>query len=1007
MDKVKAVLHSNKQDPDGSTSVGPTGRMTGQGSHFPKAEDTTSFAGVPGSATKQSGQLNPDDEIGTAAIGTTSTYSSHHLAKGDPVGNVIDSHSADPTTYKTPEHMYGSSSIGVPEGAAGTAASLAFNKDRQHSTSQIPGAFPKDESSPQDSTRAASAATSGFAGSGATRDPYGSRGLEAASGGAAGTGGSSALGQGISAATAGAAAANTSSHQTTHDVTTITPSGLTSTSSPADRFAGYGATEEVKVPDEAAHNQTSSSDPAATGSSQAGAFGKILGAMGLGAAAGGATAAGREDAKPDIVAGTPEQPTTTTGLTSYTAPTESGPSAENSQPPSYPRKESIPTSAYPAGKDSPAPINPPVGGTAAAASEPEHTYYTGRNEGFAVAGIGAGALGTHELGKHRSEPGQINEYNIGTGVQSTAPAAPYAPATSTRTEQGMDQSQTLATGYNDSTPERDSKGYGKTAVTAGLGAGAATAGSYALGHEKNKPETGDFRAEKPYTSTESATEPSTTTSQLPVREKDDGPATSSASAEYPSGRTQATEDGHTARNVALAGAAGAGAGAYGVHEYNKHHTEEDPTLGRQAPATRTKNTPVTAYSQNTQEKTTRTDPRTDSDQDKSRTSRDAALAGTATAGAGAGAYGIHEHDKPRVDQDSSAGRQSATTSSNDPSTAVNDTKATPVATSSGPTSQKATKGVPTAAEEEKSHTGHNTALAGAAGAGAGAGAYSAHEYNKHEGEEDAAQAEARRQKDLAEQEAARQKQFEKDQKAAEKLAHKEEKQHQKEEKKRQKELEKEEKRHQKEIEKEDKHHDKELAAAEVERERQVKKENQSRAEAVEAETAQRHKEDTAAAAVGGTAAVAAYGAHEHDQNTDAQKHHEQESLGKQSAGSGRPAVVTDESGHNVLHKDPPKEKKPNIFKRIFKRRKNKDTGEDEEYSTDEEDLSHDAPDAGVVGAGGGASATDADAARYERRSTTSTSTGGHHRKSYEEQSGGLQKPSYNPFSKQSSTSATT
>lgn len=129
--------------------------MTGQGSHFPQAEDTISSGGGPGEClilfsylccpyrisnsssgldTRQPARQNPDDGLGTAAIGTTSTYSSHYLAKGDPVGNVADPQSADPTTYKMPEHMYGSSGTGVPEGAAGTAASLAFNKDRQQSS---------------------------------------------------------------------------------------------------------------------------------------------------------------------------------------------------------------------------------------------------------------------------------------------------------------------------------------------------------------------------------------------------------------------------------------------------------------------------------------------------------------------------------------------------------------------------------------------------------------------------------------------------------------------------------------------------------------------------------------------------------------------------------------------------------------------------------------------------------------------------------------------------------
>lgn len=72
------------------------------------------------------------DGIGTAAIGQTSTYSSHPLPKGDTVGSVINTSSNDPITYQMPEHTY-RSGAGVPLGAAGTAASIAFNKDRDQS----------------------------------------------------------------------------------------------------------------------------------------------------------------------------------------------------------------------------------------------------------------------------------------------------------------------------------------------------------------------------------------------------------------------------------------------------------------------------------------------------------------------------------------------------------------------------------------------------------------------------------------------------------------------------------------------------------------------------------------------------------------------------------------------------------------------------------------------------------------------------------------------------------
>lgn len=93
----------------------------------------------------QSTSRETGENVGTAAIGQTSTYSSHTLRQGDAVGSVIDHNSADPTTYKMPEHTFGQgtstsgekSSSGVPAGAAGAAgaaASLAFNKYNDQSS---------------------------------------------------------------------------------------------------------------------------------------------------------------------------------------------------------------------------------------------------------------------------------------------------------------------------------------------------------------------------------------------------------------------------------------------------------------------------------------------------------------------------------------------------------------------------------------------------------------------------------------------------------------------------------------------------------------------------------------------------------------------------------------------------------------------------------------------------------------------------------------------------------
>merc|ERR1712093_459723 len=560
------------------------------------------------------------------------------------------------------------------------------------------------------------------------------------------------------------------------------------------------------------------------------------------------------------------------------------------------------------------------GGTTAAADEPERKDHTGRNVGMAGAGLGAGALGAHEYEKRKSQPGETGEYNNAPGGQQTTSGAPYAPATSsTGTARDINQKPAASTPYSDPSPEKDSRGYGKTAAAAGLGAGAAGAGAYAIEHERNRPETGDLRADKPYTGSESAAQPSTGATQMPLQEKTAAHHAAGTSAERPRDTTPTTQtdDHHTGRDAALAGAAGTGAGAYGAHEYDKHRAEQEPTTSRHEPVTSTKDT----------------------------------------------------------------------------RTATKDTKTTAPAATTGHSEKTARNDPTTEREHDKSHTGRDAALAGAAGAGAGA--YGMHEHNQHE----------------AEEEEARQRQFEKDQKAAEKLAHKEEKQHQKDIEKEHKLAVKEEKKHQKHHQKEEKHHQKEITAAETEHHKQLEKEENARREAEEAEK-HRHEKEGVAAAAAGTGA-AAYGVHEHDKDKDKQllpNKHEQESLetagaiGRGSAGEGRPAVASDETGHNVLHKDPPQEKKPGFFKRIFKRRKNKDTGEDEDYSTDEEDHTHHgrhAAEAGAVGAGAGvAGAEAAHHGRHESGTATGTTTStDHHPSKYEEQTGGLQKPSYNPFSK--------
>ncbi|KAI1620478.1 hypothetical protein EDD37DRAFT_152890 [Exophiala viscosa] len=408
------------------------------------------------------------------------------------------------------------------------------------------------------------------------------------------------------------------------------------------------------------------------------------------------------------------------------------------------------------------------------------------------------------------------------------------------------------------------------------------------------------------------------------------------------------DDRHLGRDTAVAGATGTGA-----YEYEKHRPEQTTAYGRDVGTS---------------------DPASQRGQDDRHLGRDTAVAGAT----GTGAY---EYEKHRPEQTTGSGREEPTTSTRDTRTAA-------------PASEKATsRQQATEPEKEQRHTGRDAALAGAAGAGAGA--LGEHDYSKQEAEK----AEAQRQKDLAEQEAARQKQYEKDQKAAEKQAHKEEKQHAKLEKKIEKEHKKDEKQHHKELEKEEKHHQKEVAAAESEQHK-------------------RHEKEAAGAAAVGTGA-AAYGVHEHNKKQDASQLSRDEhgfrepatagavGTGAYPSGEHGRGVTSEDSDRNRLHKDPPQQKKQGILSRIFKRRKNKDTGEDEDYSTDEEDTTHHhrGAEAAAVGAGaGGAGLAAADADRHHERNaagdTTASAGQSTGQTSYEAQSGGLQKPSYNPFSKQ-------
>ncbi|KAJ9605691.1 hypothetical protein H2200_009540 [Cladophialophora chaetospira] len=976
MDKIKNLVsgrdkETQAQEPEATAASTERRGLTGQGTHFPKQGE--------GSATGISGQANPtagyvpgtdikhDPEAsatsgltgpgsGTAAIGETSTYSSHALPKGDTVGSVAHQGSSDPTTYQMPEQSY-SASRGVPAGGPLAAAAAAFHKEKGYSTSNLPGGFPQEPA---------------------------------------------------------------------YDSVTAPPPTL-----PSDQSASYNQGESGRVPDASAAAQSAlggsaaSRQPDTDQHKQTSTVGGILGAAGLGTAAAGAGAAtprSRDDAAHPAV-GRAEQPTTTTGVDSYTAPTQSTPTQSSSisspSGPRHHRKESIPTTAYPAGVDSPSPISAPVGGTTATPGQERGDDHTGRNVGLGAAGLGAGALGAHEYEKSRAVPDSTTRTPYeSTSNQTTTPS---------NVPEGAMRRDAQPTPHATTTePERESHGYGKTAAVAGLGAGAGAYGAHE--YEKSR----DYRED--LSGLSSGSGPSQTSSTIPpgYQQGTSHPQPEyQQSSSYPqteyrqTSATTTTEperDSHGYGRTAAATGLGAGAGAYGAHEYGKSREPREEVSALSSGPTSTQPTTSGVSSQYQQDTSY---PRSGYEQtpvtteeparDSHGYGKTAAAAGVGAGAGAAGAYALRNREPesqgsnwPLRDDSTSATypsqQQQTSAYSTQPTTdrAYQTQQQQPSAYSTQPSSapyadrqnryeepsqknttrqEAAYAGTGTApstdrdeqqrkAEEEAERRRRHEKEAAVAGvAGAGAGAAGVHEHNKHQHEDD----EGRRQKALDEQEEARRKQYEKDQKAAakdakkeEKLQAKEEKAAAKEEKKQQKELEKEEKKHHKELEKEEKHHDKGLVTDDKEHLKGTKT----------------HESDLAGN----------YEERLEEARDEARGHR------REQATAAGVSVMHDEKGHNKLHKDQPEEKKPGLLKRLFGRRKNKDTGAEEDYEYDEgqEDPLHSGHGDhrhGAAGVGAGAGAAGTAAAVHEAPAD-----------SYQAQSGGAMKPSYNPFSKDDPTS---
>ncbi len=828
---------------------------------------------------------------------------------------------------------------------------------------------------------------------------------------------------------------------TAHDSVTHDPSSA-STTRPAGDSATYSPAEGSRVPEASVAAQSAlggsaaSREPASDEPQQTSTMKKMLGAVGLGTAATGAgVAASRaHDGAAPSTSRVPDQPTTTTGVDSYTSPTQSGPAQSGSgysgPAPSHHRKESIPTTAYPAGIDSPSPISAPVGGTSATPGQ-EHKDHTGRNAGLAAAGVGAGsALGAHEYEKSRHRPDQTSGMPIDRDApQTTTSSAVPSGYRQDNSSLGQDTRTPMTSAAAES--ERDSHGYGRTAAMAGAGAGAGALGAheYEKRREPREESTGAYGPGPTQTTTSSST-PST------LQQESSAPRTG-----YQQGpiAPESERESHGYGRTAAATGVGAGAGAFGAHEYEKSREPREGTGLSSGPAG-TQSTSSSAvpsgYQQDTYARSgAQQTPATTTEQEPTREShgygKTAAAAGLGAGAGAAGAYALHDRqpedrssDWPLRDERAtapatgavptsqrSAETYPAATSSQEPgyTQQARDTGATaapyndrqsryeepaqkhtarkeaatagaagPAATGSSVEEREAEQARADEEAERRRRREKEAALAGVAGAGAaGAGV---HEHNKHQHEAD----EAGRQKALDEQEEARRKQYEKDQKVAakEEKAHtkeieKQEKAAAKAEKKEHKEMEKEEKKHQKEVEKEEKQqhkelekqktHDSKAAAADYEQQEKLDREER-----------ERHEKEAAAAAGLGATGAAAYGVHDKDSHST-------------------PSTTTDDAGRTRLHKDPPEEKKPSLLKRLFGRRKNKDTGTDEDYEYDEgqEDAGHLGDRhhgaAGVGGAGAGTMAPRTAAATSESHDAPAGS--------YEAVSGGATKPSYNPFAK--------
>ena len=464
---------------------------------------------------------------------------------------------------------------------------------------------------------------------------------------------------------------------------------------------------------------STSQEPVGNESNRSGTVGKILGAAGLGTAAAGAGAATRSH----------DHPTTTTGVDSYITPTQSTPIqsgfASSEQAPRHHRKESIPTTAYPAGVDSPAAISAPVGGTTPSQGH-ERDGHTGRNVGLGAAGLGAGALGAHEYEKRHDDTSGLTTGSSGT-----------YPTSSSATGPGHTQdSSNLGRGTYESAPLQEQEQDSHTGRNVGLGAAGLGAGALGAHEYENR----DHREGNTGLATSSSGSYPTTSSTIAPGYSQDNTNTSRGA--YASPESSATEQGRSTHNygrdAGIAGV-GAGAGALGAHEYEKRDHREGNTgsaTGSSGTYPTTSSTTAPSYTQDSSNLSrgayeTPQSSATEQGRSTHNYGRDGAAAGL---GAGAGALGAHEYEK-RDHREGATGVLGQQTS-----TQPTSTTAAPSYTQVHP-SLREDRNDPTASTavdpERDDHRFGKTAAAAGIGAGAGAaGAYGLEHRHAEQGQSD-------------------------------------------------------------------------------------------------------------------------------------------------------------------------------------------------------------------------------------------------------------------------------